>query len=203
MPITIDGLGTISGVSATGITTAQTVSASNITTGTLPKAQLPAGSVLQVVSTTSSTQTGYSSASFLTINELTTSITPTSTSSKILIMVSMTIGLPSNAYGFAKFQRNGSDIAGAKGSATGSSPTAATFEMGVSNSAGSFTQHAFSNVFMYLDSPATTSSTSYSIVANAQQTGALTFYINRAQGPNGDANNISGISTMTLMEIAG
>ena len=38
MPITINGTGTISGVSATGLTTAQTVSASNITTGTLTAA---------------------------------------------------------------------------------------------------------------------------------------------------------------------
>jgi len=38
MPITINGTGTISGVSATGLTTAQTVSASDITTGTLAAA---------------------------------------------------------------------------------------------------------------------------------------------------------------------
>ena len=38
MPITINGSGTISGVNATGLTTAQTVSASNITTGTLAAA---------------------------------------------------------------------------------------------------------------------------------------------------------------------
>jgi hypothetical protein len=38
MPITINGSGTISGVSATGLTTAQTVSASDITTGTLAAA---------------------------------------------------------------------------------------------------------------------------------------------------------------------
>lgn len=46
MPITINGTGTISGVSATGITTAQTVSASNITTGTLPIAQGGSGTTI-------------------------------------------------------------------------------------------------------------------------------------------------------------
>lgn len=39
MPITINGTGTISGVSSTGLSAAQTVSATNITTGTLPLAQ--------------------------------------------------------------------------------------------------------------------------------------------------------------------
>jgi len=38
MPIVIDGTGTITGVNATGISTAQTVNASNITTGTLASA---------------------------------------------------------------------------------------------------------------------------------------------------------------------
>lgn len=39
MPITINGTGTIAGVSSTGLSAAQTVSASNVTTGTLPLAQ--------------------------------------------------------------------------------------------------------------------------------------------------------------------
>ena len=178
------------------------VSSAKLASGVPTRAQMPTGSILQVVQTVSSTQTAYTSASFLTINELTTSITPTSATSKILIMVSMTIGTSANAYAFAKFQRNGSDIAGAKGSPTASSPTAATFEMLLNSNAGGFNQHAYPNNYMYLDSPATTSSTTYSIVANGIQNAALTFYINRASGPNGDANNISAVSTMTLMEIA-
>jgi hypothetical protein len=185
--------------SASNFTLTLPASTGTILTTTSPKA----GNVLQVIQTVSSAQTAYSSASFLTIDELTTSITPTSSSSKILIVVSMMVGIGANAYAFAKFQRNGADIAGAKGSPTASSPTAATFEMLFNTNSGSQSQHAYPNNFMYLDSPATTSSTSYSIVANGQQTGAVTFYLNRAVGPNGDANNISGISTMTLMEIAG
>jgi len=48
MPITINGSGTISGVSATGLTTAQTVSASNITTGTLAVANGGTGTTVGV-----------------------------------------------------------------------------------------------------------------------------------------------------------
>lgn len=88
MPITINGTGTISGVSATGLSSAQTVSASNITTGTLPKAQLPTGSVLQVVSAEYSTQVSISNTTTWTDSGLSASITPTSSSSKILVIIS-------------------------------------------------------------------------------------------------------------------
>jgi hypothetical protein len=57
MPITIDGTGTISGVSATGLTTAQTVTTSAITDASVTQAKLATG-----VSSTGPTFRAYSSA---------------------------------------------------------------------------------------------------------------------------------------------
>ena len=167
----------------------------------IPKAALPTGSVLQVVQSVSNAQTGYTGTSFQTVSSLTTAITPISATSKILITLSMSWGLQDNAYAFLKLQRNGSDISGAKGSPTGSQ-TAALMELSLSLNGGTLQQHAFNSNYTYLDSPATTSSTSYSVVVNAQQVGSLTMYLNRGYAVSGDANNIAAVSTMTLMEVA-
>ena len=178
------------------------VSGASLTgTQNIPKATLPTGSVLQVVQTVSNAQTGYTGTSFQTVSSLTTAITPTSATSKILITLSMTWGLQDNSYAFLKLQRNGSDISGAKGAPTGTQ-TAALMEIGVSLNGGTLQQHAYNSNYTYLDSPATTSSTSYSIVVAAQQSGSLTMYLNRGYSVSGDANNIAAISTMTLMEIS-
>jgi hypothetical protein len=88
MPIIIDGTGTISGVSATGLTTAQTVSASNVTTGTLPYAQLPTGSVLQVVNASSTTNVTTTSTSLVTTG-FSATITPKFSNSKVIALVNI------------------------------------------------------------------------------------------------------------------
>ena len=58
--------------------------ASNVT-GTLPSGNLPAGSVLQVVTATGSTQLSTTSATYQDLSGMTLNITPSSTSSKILL----------------------------------------------------------------------------------------------------------------------
>lgn len=167
----------------------------------LTAVQQPAGAVLQVVQTVSSAQTSYTGTSFQTVSSLTTSITPTSATSKILVLLNMSWGLQDNSYAFLKLQRNGSDISGAKGSATGTQ-TAAGIELLMAVNTGTQQQHAYNSTFMYLDSPASTSSISYSLVVSAQQVGSLTMYLNRGYTISGDTNNIAAVSTMTLMEIA-
>ena len=182
-----------------------------ITTGSLLNANgrpmvNQTGGILQVIQTVSNTQVGYTGTSFQTVSSLSTSITPSSTSSKILVLLNMTWGLQDNNYSYLKLQRNGSDISGAKGNPTGSQ-TAASIELMLStNGSGqvySEVQHGYNSTFIYLDSPASSTSTTYSIVVSAQQGSSQTLYLNRGYYNSGDANNIAGISSMTLMEIAG
>jgi hypothetical protein len=85
MTIIIDGTGTISGVSATGLTTAQTVGYSS----------LPAGSVLQVVSATANT-IGTNTSTTLVDTGLTATITPKFATSKIFVTVSQVLGVSRN-----------------------------------------------------------------------------------------------------------
>jgi hypothetical protein len=203
MPITIDGSGTISGVSATGITTAQTVSASNITTGTLPKAQLPAGSVLQVVQawksdySTISTNINVGYASYPTI--FSGSITPSRANSKILIMYFISGSSDANIHMVSTIKREisgGATSYPAIGDSASGFYQATTGTRGIgSNNLNLATQSA-----QYLDSPNTTSAITYSIIGASES--ANTWEINS----NGD--NLSGqswstrfASGMIMMEI--
>lgn len=177
------------------------VAASKVS-GQLADGNMAPGSILQVVQTVSNSQTGYTGTSFQTVSSLSTAITPISTSSKILVMLNMTWGLQNNTYAFMKLQRNGSDISGAKGSPSGSQ-TAASLEMQLSLNTSTLEQHGYNSTFLYLDSPSSASSTTYSIVVSPQQGSSLTMYLNRGYTVTGDGNNIAGISSMTLLEIAG
>ncbi len=71
----------------TGLIQAAQIGSANatlVTSGTLPKARLPTGTVLQVVSANDSTQRSTTSASFVA-SGMSVTITPSLTSSKILI----------------------------------------------------------------------------------------------------------------------
>jgi len=151
------------------------VSASTLTgTQTIPKATLPTGSVLQVVSATTSTNTSTTSTSYVTAG-VAVSITPLFSTSKVLVTITggqcdynatqaiFTIyrgstDLALNAYGFACFYNT------------------ATAEM----------QGPLSG--QYLDSPATTSSTTYTIYFK-RGAGSGTVYI----GTNGNSVTISAM----------
>jgi hypothetical protein len=155
-------------------------SASNITSGTLPKAQLPTGSVLQVVNFATTTQTSTTSATAVTTS-LTASITPLYSSSKILITV-FANGIqknPGNAVNgvILNIYKNGSNL----------------IEFGdfVGYTASSQANDVGTAGIEYLDSPATTSSTTYTIYIASNLAGQQVFI--NAGGEN---------STITLMEIA-
>ena len=64
------------------------ISATALTTGTLPATRLPAGSILQVVTARNGDYYSTSSQSWVDITGLSLNITPSSTSSKIFLMLS-------------------------------------------------------------------------------------------------------------------
>jgi hypothetical protein len=178
MPITINGSGTISGVNATGLTTAQTVSASNITTGTLPKAQLPTGNVLQVVQGTYSTNVTTSSTSLVDTG-LTATITPTSASSKILVLVyqaGLNNGGNSSTGINTQLIRNGTSIYNF-GKYSVYITSAVSLNGGISGG--------------YLDSPATTSAVTYK-----------TQFLRQDGSGSVQVQAFGDLSTITLLEIA-
>jgi len=150
-------------------------------TGTqvIPKAALPTGSVLQVVNAAYNTTSTTTSSSFSPTG-LTASITPTSASSKILVITggcdAATVS-PASGVKLALY-RNTTQL------------TQYTNNIPYQGSGGSFYITGAPSI-TYLDSPATTSSVSYSVYY-AAQTGGTTVTMQR--------DNTT--ATITLMEIA-
>ena len=150
--------------------------ASNISSGTLGKARLPTGSVLQVVQSVYSTAFSTLSTSYVSIGA-TASITPTSATSKILAQASVAAGNGSNQWQYFTLYRGATNIA-----------------VGSGNPGGYLTQNSIDYLttinFQILDSPATTSSTTYTLYTKSTGGGSI-----RAQ--------VDGMPTyITLMEIA-
>jgi hypothetical protein len=140
--------------------------------------QASSGKVLQVVQGTTTSSTTSSSTSYVAIVNLTASITPSSSSSKVLILVNSHIYTSGpNVEAAITIYRNGSDLStggtGFTDAYTGGSDLIVPFSM------------------MYLDSPATTSSTTYAA------------YFKRTQGTTSMVANLRGcLSSVILMEIA-
>jgi len=140
-----------------------------------------AGTVLQVVQGTYSTISTIASST-LADTGLSASITPSATSSKILVIAHMCGVYNGSANGYARFviDRSGISITNF-GTATGYSSA------GASGGDASTT---------YLDSPSSASSLTYKIRWNREGSGTLTLNNTSASAPT------AGTSTITLMEIA-
>ena len=148
--------------------------ASNISSGTLGKARLPTGSVLQVVQATTGSTTTTTTSTYVD-TALTASITPSSTTSKILVTVYCgAVTKTAN-----DLQMNFQILRGSTGIFLASALN--------NNSAATSGSNP---TFVYLDSPSTTSATTYKVqIADRDNVGTVTF-------------NQNGTATITLMEIA-
>lgn len=161
---------------------ASAVTTTKLASGVPSRSQLPAGTVLQVVSATYSTEVSTTSSSFVTTG-LTASITPTSATSKIFVIAN-TASRQNTYYGQSMF-------ALFRGTATGLNLSGSTVGMQQNYSYGSSTtgNSTIGICVSYLDSPATTSATSYT----------LGF---RVDGGTGYAQQQNSMGSITLMEIA-
>ena len=159
--------------------------------------QLPAGSVLQVVSTPKTDVFSTSSTSFVDVTGLSASITPNSASSKILIMIDVKLGSDSNVSGFLKLLRGSTDIY--IGDAASSSQ-----RVFYGNGDDPSSEWPYQASAIFLDSPSTTSSTTYKVqLLSEPYENTGTVYINRSgqSGTSGASGRTA--SSITLMEIAG
>ena len=176
LPVATD---TLVGKATTDTLTNKSIAATQLT-GTIAASVLPAGSVLQVVSVNYSVETSNSTTTYADTG-LTATITPTSATSKILILISHP----------ECFKSSGNvDNSLALQILRGATVISFNTSLGYTNTTMSL---YFSASLHYLDSPATTSATIYKTqFKNGDFNGALA----RVQG-----NNVK--STITLMEIAG
>lgn len=151
------------------------IQAADLASGVPSRSQLPAGTVLQVVQGTSTTQVSSSSTSFVSAG-LTATITPTSSASKVLVVTSTPVTNTNQGQSQYTIYRNAVNLGGG---------SKAALAMSYSSTGYTFQPLAI----QYLDSPASTSATTYTVYFSSV---AGTCYVNSAECT----------STITLMEIA-
>ena len=163
-------------------------------------AALPAGSVLQVVSTTKTDVFTDSSGVLVAITGMSVQITPSSASNKIIVQVSVgRVGLQyvNTIAGFAVY-RNG------------------VLNSPIGDAAGSRPRHTFSilqpanqgicggGAYSYQDSPATTSAMTYALYGSSSNVGEIWVFNKAYTDTDGiQAYNARVASTITVMEIKG
>jgi len=152
---------------------------------TLDKSRMPSGSVLQVVNTFKSNTFSSTNTSYVDVTGLSATITPRSTSSTILVMCT-TMHSQNSSDSLLRMLRGATEI----GSGTGAGVNSWT--MITTDFRGGVIPQSFN----YLDSPATTSATTYKVQLKCQ---GGTGYVNRR---GFDTSYATG-SYLTLMEIQG
>ena len=152
------------------------------------------GNVLQVVSTTKTDTFSSSSSSWTDITGLSVSITPSSTSSKVLVMYSIVTSVNTSQFPILRLVRGSTAIA--SGDSYASSQLGTTVAWG-----GGQVNTITTQSTQYLDSPSTTSATTYKVQIIA--TASVAHYINRNQRDDGNYYEPRTVSSITVMEIAG
>jgi hypothetical protein len=163
--------------------------------GGLSWATLPAGGkILQVVQTVKTDPTSTTSTSYTDITGMSVTITPSSSSNKILIIPDLALSGPVGDIGYAQLLRGSTVIYG------GDSATHNGLYGCYSGAAadGPFVYGVNIVTRMFLDSPATTSATTYKCQF---KTNSGTFYLNRTNATSGNYD-IRTASSITAIEVA-
>jgi hypothetical protein len=172
-----------------GGTTKATVNSSGLTSS---------GHILQVLQSVKTDTFSTTSQTLVDVSDLSVAITPSSTSSKILVHMDLMVAVSFHVGGL-QLVRDTTNIY--QGDAAGNR-TRFTIAIGIPPNSDGYNQRSSA---MFLDSPSTTSATTYKIQAiNRVDTSGGTMYINRTEQ---DRNTIGydprGVSSITVMEVAG
>jgi len=174
------GIGSLPAISGANLTS---LNASNIASGTLNSARFSGGKILQVVQKHYSNEQSTTGQSFVTTN-LTQAITPSATSSKVLVLISARVNAYKNSgnSSVAHFSiyRDSTNVFN-----TGAVQTHNISATGGADGLGMRTMMPFN----YLDSPSTTSSITYDFRMLAQS------------GSTAYAHQNSHPSIMLLLEV--
>jgi hypothetical protein len=149
--------------------------------------------VLQVVQAVKTDTSTRSTTTFDDIAGLSVSITPSSTSSKILVIAQVVAAASSSSSVFLKLVRGATDIY--VGDAAGSRARVSIAEF------ASADNRIGSQTISFLDSPNTTSSTTYKIQFASSAAAAI--YVNRTVIDTDASNFTRSASSITAMEVAG
>lgn len=194
MPITINGSGTIAGASSFSTNAAFDGTLSTVSRG-ISRGSVPAGSILQVQQTVITSVFSTTSTSMVDITGLGVSITPMSSTSKILVMASLYRGCSSAVITNFRLLRAGTAIFVGDAASNRSQSSGAYYVGNADN-----VSHIGVVEMKYLDSPATLSAITYQVQMKTQ--GGETVFIGRT-GVDSDAASIPRLpASIIVMEVA-
>ena len=169
----------------------------------VPAGGLPSGAnggIIQVVSTTKTDAFSTTSSSFTDITGFSATITPSSNSNKILVIVTLNgFGTASDSSDFGGMMvlvRGSTQIA--IGDAAGSRSRAS---IGLPSRSGAQGLLQQSGSISHLDSPATTSATTYKVQARHTQGSEVRLNMN-IHDSSDNANRVRSASCITLLEVS-
>ena len=203
MAIVINGsANTIAGLSAGGISNANAIA----------KAAMPAGSVLQVIQVQKKDAwTGDNDSSYEAISGLSASITPLSTSNKVLVEAIVWGGVDKGRWAGIRLYRGGSVVSDAISTAysgshyntiDGQRQNRNWISFGYSPDDTHEENRLQLSSGKYLDSPSSTSSLTYDLRIIGRES-TTNYFINYPQYGHGSDSSVTAVSSITLTEIAG
>ena len=146
--------------------------------------RLPVGSVLQTINATFDTKTDFTNNGSFSNSHITANITPSSTSNKVLVTINTVVSVDSttSTFRYLTVGKDGTEASHLK-----------MVRSSYQDSGGSDVQDL---TIQHLDSPSSTSSVTYSLMADARNVGM-------AVGGRMSTTNANQISSITLQEIKG
>jgi len=199
MPVTINGNGTITGVSVGGLPDG-IVDTDMLANGAVTAAKRGTGAILQVVQTVKTDTFSTDHQTQVDVTGLNVSITPTSTSNKILVTYDLNISLANGSYQASVFLfRDSTQIY--LGDTEGSRKRVSNYIMTTNDGTGHQQYYPVHGEF--LDSPATTSATTYKIQVFGHNSSGNTLMVNRSTYDADNANVYRTVSQITAKEVAG
>ena len=200
---TIIALSTANAITTGTLTANNIISTNNITTSGLTvsnrnitKSSMPTGSILQVVQSVKTDTFTTSSTTPVDITNMTASITPTSSTSKIMVRVDLKWTI--YGHGDIYLLRNGTKIY--YGDLSGIQTQSSLHGYG---SGGNGTDYSLCyGAIEYFDNPATTSPVTYKLQAAVPHSASYIIAVNYPRPNENGAYNSRLASTITLYEIA-
>jgi len=198
MPVTINGDGSITGLSVGGLgsgvvndTTlaSNAVTTAKIASGAITRSTLPSGTVLQFVSSKKTNVQNTSSTSFVDVSQMSCTITPTASNSKMLVHVSL--GMNKNNYTILYQVLRDSTLVGQPDAGSGYG----SFNVYTANNGGHWRAD-----WRYDDSPGDTNAHTYKLQVKSDGGSDPEIWIN---GHHNNSSSYTATSYMSVMEIAG
>ena len=193
MPVTINGNGTITGLSVGGLGSG-VVNASSLAANSVTASAMPVGSILQVKNFIKKDREDFTTSSSFAATGMSVTITPSSTSNKLLVMGNLEVGNSGNNSVQFKLYRGTSEITAANNTNVTNKSFVWNYVRQQNNAEAQYQDISVS--LGYEHTPLDTNSHEFNLYVNSFNT---TVYLN-GRGYSGD---YGGTSSLTVMEIKG